>query len=118
MTVNHDPALTIILRPLPASPWLAHDIAFRTSLVTLPAPLGLHVEVVEVLLNGKTLRHKAVDRSTVIVSPMVPEQGDYLTIRCKGLESPSKALQWRTPADPTPEPTYGLTAPTSRHQRR
>lgn len=103
----------IALRPLPSSPWLTHDPGFGTSTVTLPAPS----EVVEVRLNGVALRHRVIDPLTVIVSPMVPMQGDRLDVLLEAPEEPSKALQWPTPAYPPPAPSYGLTAQQHRPTR-
>ena len=107
--------ISIHLRPLPSSPWITHDAAFGTSIVSIKDEAAQHpgpLTIVGVRLNGLPLRHRVIDASTVVVRPCIPLQGDRLEVRCIGPQRPQAALQWSAPAYPLPMESYGLQRPT------
>ena len=114
----------IRLRPLPSSDWITHEPAFDTSIVSIKEQAAEHagpLTIVSVRLNGVPLRHRLSDAFTVKVIPRIPLVGGYLEIRCETPSLPAnpspEPLQWPTPANPTPDHSYGLQAPDCRQQR-
>ena len=107
--------ISIHLRPLPSSPWITHDPACRTSIVSIDStPQPLSIEGVR--LDGLPLRFRVLDALTVIVSPQSPLEGGRLEIRCTVPAEPGEGVKTKRATYPSPPPFYGLTAPEYRHQ--
>ena len=119
--------VSILLRPLPSSPWITSCWAMRESTISIShcveseaheqaAPLT----IIGVRLNGIPQRHRVIDQHTVKVAPQVPLEYGSLEVLCVrprlASDAPAKPLQWLTPTYPLPEPSYGLTAPECRKQ--
>ena len=107
---DHD-EVSILLRPLPGSPWLTHDIGFGTSIVSIAHEVVKYPEglcITGVQMDGRNLPHRVVDSWTVIVSPRILQQGGRLTILCKAPPSPVEALKRAHRHIPSPDDSYGL----------
>lgn len=77
--------VSIRLRPLPSSDWVTHDPGCGTSIVSIEGEAHKHdgpLHIVGVYLNGVPLRHRITKPLSVVVSPMLPLQGDRLEVRC------------------------------------
>ena len=104
--------MTVWPSHLNRTPWLIHDAAFGTSIVSIahevdqsPGP----ITITDVYLQGHgRLVHRVVDATTVIVSPRIPDQGCYLTIRCEAPCTPWKDRTGPHPGTPSPDDSYGL----------
>ena len=106
--------VSIRLRPLPSSQWLTHDRGSGTSIVCIKAEAEKHpgpLTIIGVRLNGAPLRHRVRDDFTVIVSPRIPLEGDYLEVCCLSpvLAAPISPLRAPT-GSPLGGDGYGLQA--------
>ena len=107
---DHD-EVSIHLRPIAGAPWLTHDAAFGTSVVSIADEVGKFpagLTITGVRLDGVEQPHRVVDPVTVIVSPRIPEQGGRLTILGKVPHSPVETLQRASRYIPSPDDSYGL----------
>lgn len=127
--MNETVTPTITLRPLPSSRWITQDYGCGASIVSVPRDSVLRIPeddqrpltITSVCLNGRLLRHRVCDEHTVIVQPMVPLEGGYLTVHCttpqEAREGPLKAPQRHPGTYPTPDLSWGFTAPATPRTR-
>lgn len=126
-------AVSIKFHALPTSRNIEQDFAMRCSSVSIAdAVLEQAIEhpeglvIVGVYVDG--LPQWTVPKATpdglpftVSVRPPLLQQGERVEVRClcplQAPTEPVKALQRLAPAYPTPEPSYGLTAPESHYRR-
>ena len=111
MSDTHE--VLIHLRPTASRPcpWLTHDRAFGTSVVSIAHEAPNHngpLTIVGVRLDGIEQVHRVVDSYTVIVSPRIPEQGGRLTILCKAPYSSKVDRKALAPGTPRQDDSYGL----------